>query len=228
MPSNLPSWILPGNVVLASAPSSPFWPAYVGTEEKGGEKVLAQRDQGKRKFIHVIYLNDYDGQWIDANDTKEFTLENANAIENSVRFERFAKGLILQWRGAVDEAQDRIREGQDDGRLSRCELHALDMKDVFEGDCVIARFDGFPDWPAVVENETDRRKRRLCGTCKDGEKIHIKFLIENSTTWISIENCTEFSMSKKDRCLVRENNIKFNDYNKAFEEAMRLISDDSI
>lgn len=227
METELNRCIQPDAIVFAKLKNDPYWPAYVDYEtlENGERKVVERRTDEGTKEIHVIFLNGYTSDWVPVDGIKDFTEINERKLLSSISI--LDDDTQKVWKGAVDEGNDRREEGkwcEPRVQLSRNRLEPVDIDKIREGDLLIVRFDGYPDWPAQVQ-AVNEPGQKYHGRWRRGRDIHVKFLNDDCTAWMRKDKITDYSLTKQINCKVRENNVKYEQLKGAFNEAEEILEE---
>lgn len=213
----LPSWLKADELVVAQIGRFPAWPGYVGEcAESGGWK---RRNSDGDFEVWVMFLNSYEGDWVPISQVAKFGTREAKEL-----CEYEGHGLTFQDRldhiGAFDEAEDRVKNRLPRGRAGEC---------VREGDLVLARFDSYPPWPAVIErtdNSYPKMERNMWLKRRGAGKepvMHCKFLGEVKHNWVPESRICLYTRERCKQTTVRKNNILYSEYQAAVDEADQTI-----
>ncbi len=199
----------PGAFVLAKCGGYSHWPGRVNVCS-----LEPWVGQWRREYfdgevqVWVVFLNSYTGEWCFQRNVVEFTQRNVAALCENGNGE-----MDEDLKGAVEEAFDRIEELRSEEVVNE-ELHV--------GEVVLAKYDEYPPWPAVI---------KPCGASYGEEEgqwrkedyLHCYFLgEENKENWVERHRVRRFSARRAASTRVRRNNVMYEDYMRAVEEANRM------
>ena len=111
--------------------------------------------------------------------------------------------------GALDEATDRFTENLEEETDVEWKV----------GDIILAKFEGFPNWPGIITPSDHTYGRKLRGKWKLDNEIHIMFLPDSKENWVPIKDIRKYSQETAAKTKVRENNILYKLYQEALKDA---------
>lgn len=223
----VPTWLKPGVLVIAKVDGCPRWPGYIGVcEEEGGGGAGGASGGGgsgwkrhnaemRRTYVWVMFLNSYTGDWVDVTNVVKFSHSVTEDVMNS-DYNLASLKERLELYGAIKEAFDRESERERPLTATR----KADEK-ICEGDLVLATYDAFPPWPALVERSSDDDDH--LGEWCVKNKIYCKFLGEVKYNWVSQEKLVLYTTQRRRQSKVRNDNILFSEYMAAVDEAEEII-----
>lgn len=194
--------LAPGTIIIAKLGSFPHWPGFIGVNTRTKLSVL-QPTRGKDRVYWVYFYNSYTGDWIPRKDIEPY---NPGTITRYI-LSNIRIGVV-DLQGALDEANDRLDEHLPE--------ETLEAK---VGDVVLAKFEGFPNWPGIITASDHTYERAMRGKWKMGGEIHVMFLPDSKENWVSIKDIRKYTMDNAARTTVRRNNVLFKLYQEALNDA---------
>lgn len=193
----------PGTIIIAKLEPYPYWPGVIGVNTSIKLSILPTR--GKEKVYWVYFYNSCTADWIPRKNIMPFNTETISRfILPNIR-----PGTRKDLQGALDEAKYRQEEGELEEETEK----------LYVGDIVLAKFEGFPNWPGKITASDHTYEKSMRGKWKIDEEIHVMFLPDSQENWVPIKDIQKYSQEKAAKTKVREDNILFELNQRALEDA---------
>ena len=194
-------WASVDTILLAQVGSDPYWPGQIRRSEEQDSSGYGAfyKQEGNEFFYFVIFFNDYTAGWVSENNLKQLT---ARAIEN------YCHPMSVELDGAIEEALNRLREKKN-------EPWKDENWEMVKGDVVLATFEIFPPWPAVIHD--------FATTPNGGQMVCVHYLGENTYSFVEYSDVWKFTMERVQSTKVIRNNIHFGPYTVAVQEACQKL-----